>query len=81
MGDFSKISLCPPFSLFQKMRVLGDLSKIAITWAFGQFWSNFFGLKILSTLWSLRAYYLEDNAVCARVLLGLSNEGYVLGDF
>ena len=37
LGDFRKISLGPPFSLFQKMRVLGDLSKIAITWAFGEF--------------------------------------------
>ena len=34
-GDFLKISLCPPFALFPKMRVLGDLSKIAITWPFG----------------------------------------------
>ena len=34
-GDFRKISLGPPFALFQKMRVLGDLAKIAITWPFG----------------------------------------------
>ena len=32
LGDFLKISLGPPFSLFQKMRVLGDLAKITITW-------------------------------------------------
>ena len=25
----------PHFALFQKMRVLGDLAKIAITWPFG----------------------------------------------
>ena len=24
---------------------------------------------------------MEDNAICARVLLGLSNDGYFLGDF
>ena len=31
LGDFGKISLGPPFALFQKMRVLDDLAKIAIT--------------------------------------------------
>ena len=31
MGDLLKISLGPPFALFNKMRVLGDLAKIAIT--------------------------------------------------
>ena len=35
MGDFLKVSLGPPFALFQKKRVLGDLAKIAITWPFG----------------------------------------------
>ena len=34
-GDFLKISFGPPFALFQKMRVLGDLAKIVITWPFG----------------------------------------------
>ena len=41
LGDFLKISFGPPFALFQKMRVLGDLAKIAITWPFGHFWSRF----------------------------------------
>ena len=45
LGDFSKISLGPPFALFDKMRVLGDLAKIAITWPFGHFWSRFFAPK------------------------------------
>ena len=35
LGDFCKFSLRPPFALFQKMRVLGDLAKIAITSPFG----------------------------------------------
>ena len=35
LGDFLKISFGPPFALFQKMRVLGDLAKIAITSPFG----------------------------------------------
>ena len=37
LGEFLKISLGPPFALSQKMRVLGDLAKIAITWLFGNF--------------------------------------------
>ena len=40
LGDFWNISLNPPFALFQKMRVLGYLAKIAITWPFGHFWSR-----------------------------------------
>ena len=139
------------------MRVLGDVAKIAITWAFGTFWSCFlrqivvrslrykwiqftgkwrlcqraigllnrgllfgrflknfsrsplctfsenagfgwpckncnnlairalfgaaFCAKIFSNLCILSAYWLDDNAVCATVLLSLSNEGYFLGDF
>ena len=39
-GDISKISLGLPFALFQKMWVLGDLAKIAITCLFGHFWSR-----------------------------------------
>ena len=31
LGDFLKISLGPPFALFQKMRVFGDLAIITIT--------------------------------------------------
>ena len=37
LGDFSKISLGPPFALFQKMRLLVDLAKLQITWPFGYF--------------------------------------------
>ena len=40
-GDFLKTSLAPPFALFQKLRVLGDLPKIAITWLFGLFEAAF----------------------------------------
>ena len=39
-GDFWKISRGPPFALFQKMRVLGDFAKIALTWPFGHFWKR-----------------------------------------
>ena len=40
LGDFWVICLGPPFTLFQKMRVLGDLAIIAITCPFGHFWSH-----------------------------------------
>ena len=79
--DFWKISFGPPFALFYKIRVLGDPAKIAKTWSFGHFWSRFFGPKIFSGLCPLSAYYLEDNAICARLLLGLFSEGIFLGDF
>ena len=45
LGDFLKISLGSPFALFQKMRVVGELAKSALTWPFGQFWSRFFEQK------------------------------------
>ena len=35
LADFLKISVGPPFALLRKMRVLGDLSKFAITGPFG----------------------------------------------
>ena len=75
LGNFSKIALVPPVALFQKMGVLHYLAKIAITFEASVC------AKIFSRLCTLSAYYLEDNAICARVLLGLSNEGYFLGDF
>ena len=37
--------------------------------------------KTFSSVWTFNAYKLEDNAIYARVLLGLSNEGYFLADF
>ena len=80
LGDFWKISLGPPFALFQKMRVLGDLAIIAITCPFGHFWSRCLRQNI-SSLCTLSAFLLEYNLTCARVLLGLSSKGYFLGDF
>ena len=50
LGDFLKISLGPPFALFQKMGVLGDLAKIAITWPFGNFWSRCLSQNVLQSL-------------------------------
>ena len=45
MSDFFKVSLGLPFAFFQKMRVLVDLAKIAITSPFGNFWRRFFAPK------------------------------------
>ena len=80
MGDFLKISIGPPFALFKKMRVLGDLAKIVVTWPFGHFSSRFCE-KTLSSLCTLSAYKLEDNVISARVLLSLLSQRYFLGDF
>ena len=49
MSDFLKISLGRPFALFQKMRVLGDLAKISLTWPFGHFWSRCLRLNLLES--------------------------------
>ena len=37
-------------------------------------------LNLVQSL-QIKCILLEDNAICARVLLGLSNEGYFFGDF
>ena len=57
LGVFCKICLGPPFALFQKMRLLVELAKIAITWPFGHFLSRFFALK------SSPAFALEVNSI------------------
>ena len=36
---------------------------------------------MFSSVCTLNAYKLEDNAICASVLLGLSNKGCFLADF
>ena len=50
LGDFLKIFLGLPFAILQKMRVLGDLAKIAITWPFGDFWSRCLRQNVLQGL-------------------------------
>ena len=50
LGDFLKLSVGPPFALFQKMRVLGDLATIAITWPFGYFWSRLVRQNLVQSL-------------------------------
>ena len=46
-ADFFKISFGNTFALLQKMRVLGNLAKIAITWQFGLFLKPLFAPKSL----------------------------------
>ena len=50
MDDFLKTSLGPPFALFQKLGVLADLPKIAITWLFGLFGAAFLLQNLLHCL-------------------------------
>ena len=47
---FEKFLLVSPFGLFQKMRVLNDLAKIAITWPFGHVWSRCLRQNVLQCL-------------------------------
>ena len=69
-----------PLCSFTKNAGLGDLAKIAITWPLGHFRAALC-VKIFSSLCSISGYKLEDNDIFARVLSGLSKEGYFLGDF
>ena len=50
LGDFRKISIGPPFALFKKMRVLGDLPKIVVTWPFRQFSSRCLQKNLVQSL-------------------------------
>ena len=50
LGDFQKTYLGPPFALFKNLRVLVDLSKIAITWLFGAFKAAFLLQNLLQCL-------------------------------
>ena len=82
LGDLAKIAITSPFghfwSRFLQQNLLQSLHlKRIVVWLFGAA----FYAKIFSSLCTLSAYYLEDNSICARVLLGLSNEGYFLDDF
>ena len=44
-GRFLKNFLWSPFALFEKMRVLGDLAEISMTWPFGHCLEPLFALK------------------------------------
>ena len=80
LGDFLNISFGPPFALFQKVRGLGDLAKIVVTWPFGHFWSRGLRQNPFQSL-HFKCILLMDNAIGERVLMGLLSEGYLLRDF
>ena len=46
-ADFLKISFGPAFALLQKMRVLGNIAKIAISWPFGHCFKPLYAAKSL----------------------------------
>ena len=80
LGDFWKISLGPTLHFFSKCGIgwpWENCHNLAIRALF----EPLFCAKIFSSLCTISAYYLEDNVICARVLLGLSSKGYVLDDF
>ena len=77
---FEKLSLVTPLHYFWKCGFLVTLAKMPLLGYSGTFGAAFC-IKIFSSLCTLRAYQLQDNAICARVPLRLSNDGYFLGDF
>ena len=77
---FEKFYLVPPLHFLRKCGFRVTLQKLPYLCHSGSFGAAFCA-KIFSSLCTLNAYKLEDNAICASVLLGLSNEGYFLADF
>ena len=49
-GRFLKNFSWSPLALFQKMRVLGNLAKFAITWPFGQVWIRLLRQNLVQSL-------------------------------
>ena len=49
-GRFLKNFSWSPLALFQKMRVLGNLAKFAITWPFGQSWIRLLRQNLVQSL-------------------------------
>ena len=72
--------LVPPLHFFRKCGFRVTLQKLPYLCHSGTFGAAFCA-KIVCSLCTLNAYSFGLNAICARVLLGLSNEGYFLGDF
>ena len=49
-GRFFKNFSLSPLALFEKMRVLGNLAKFAITWPFEQFWIRLLRQNLVQSL-------------------------------
>ena len=80
-GRFLKNFPWSPLCTFSENAGFGWLCQNCNNLAIRAILEQLFGIKIFSSLCRLSAYLLEHNAVCTRVLLGLLNEGYFLGDF
>ena len=80
-GPFLKnFSLVPPLHFFRKCGFWVTLRKLPYLGYSGSFAAAFCA-KLFFSLCIISGYNLEDSDICTRVLLGLSNEGYFLGDF
>ena len=77
---FETFFLVLPLHFLRKWGFRVTLQKLPYLCHSGTFGAAFWA-KIFSSLCTLSADQLRDNAICARVLLGLSNEGYFQGDF
>ena len=77
---FEKVPLVPLLPFFKKCGFWMTWLKIAITWPFGHFWSRCLRQNVFQYL-HFKCVQLEDNAICASVLLGLSNKGYFSANF
>ena len=79
-GRFLKNFPWSPLCTFSENAGLGDLAKIAITWPFRHFWSRLMHKNLLLSL-HVKSILNKDNAICARVLLGVLNKRGFLGPF
>ena len=79
-GRFFKNFSWSPLSTFSENAGWGDLAKLHKLGHLGTFGAAFCA-QIFNSHCSLSAYKLEDNAICARVLLGLLIQVNFFGDF
>ena len=77
---FEKFPLVPHLYFYRKCGFCVTMPKLPYLGYSGSFGAAFCA-KMFSSLCTLTAYKLQDNAICSRGLFGLSNEGYFLGDF
>ena len=80
LGDFLKISFGPSFALFQKMWLLGDLAKIAITWPFGVFWSRCLRHNVFQSLQFTRIL-IDGKCHLRQSAFGPFKRGHLFGRF
>ena len=79
-GIFEKFPLVPPLHFFRKCGFWMTSQNLPSLGHSGTFGAADCA-KMFSSVCTLNAYKLEDNAICTSVVLSLSNEGYFFGDF